>query len=105
SLTLISGFGGSVAVQLFSELNSAVIGASGAIFGMLGAYFSISRTLTGKINPGLLAILGLNLAAGFVLPGISWQAHVGGLVVGAAVAFCFLKWGRRAGSQKEKVAV
>ena len=105
ALTLISGFGGSVAVQLFSELNSAVIGASGAIFGMLGAYFSISRTLTGRVNPGLLAILGLNLVAGFVIPNISWQAHIGGLVVGAAVAFCFLKWGRQRGTQKEKIAV
>jgi membrane associated rhomboid family serine protease len=36
-------------------------------------------------------IIALNLAAGFILPGISWQAHVGGLVVGAAVALVFLR--------------
>ncbi|MGB3414531.1 MAG: rhomboid family intramembrane serine protease [Microbacteriaceae bacterium] len=104
-LTLVSGFGGSLAVQLFAEMNTAVVGASGAIFGMLGAYFAISRKLTGKINQSLIVILGLNLVAGFVLPGISWQSHVGGLLVGAAVAYCFLKWGRQGGSKKEKLAV
>lgn len=90
ALYLISGFGGSVAVLLLAPL-TAVVGASGAIFGLLGAFFVIQRKLGGN-NIQLIVIIVLNLVIGFV-PGlnISWQAHVGGLVAGAAVAFVFLR--------------
>ncbi len=84
-LYALSGLGGAVAVMLISP-ERPVLGASGAIFGLLAAFFVIQRRL-GFSNPTLLVIIALNLGAGFVLPGISWQAHVGGLVVGAAVAF------------------
>jgi membrane associated rhomboid family serine protease len=36
-------------------------------------------------------VLVVNLAIGFVLPGSAWQAHVGGLITGAAVAFVYLE--------------
>lgn len=90
ALYLISGFGGSVAVLLLAP-SSAVLGASGAIFGLLGAFFVIQRRLGGN-NIQLLIVIGINLVIGF-LPGfnISWQAHVGGLIAGAAVAFVYLR--------------
>ena len=89
-LYLMSGFGGSVAVLLLTP-GTPVLGASGAIFGLLGAFFVIQRKFGGNTT-GLLVIIGLNLVAGF-WPGtnISWQAHVGGLIVGAAVAFVYLR--------------
>jgi len=85
ALYLLAGLGGSVAVLLIAPTQT-VIGASGAIFGLLGAFFVIQRRLGGN-NTGLLILIGLNLVIGFI-PGmsISWQAHVGGLIVGAAVA-------------------
>lgn len=85
ALYLIAAFGGSVAVLLIAPMQ-AVVGASGAIFGLLGAFFVIQRRLGGN-NTGLLVLIGLNLVIGFI-PGmsISWQAHVGGLIAGAAVA-------------------
>lgn len=89
ALFLLAGFGGSVAVLLINPL-VAVAGASGAIFGLLGAYFVIQRHLGGS-NVQLLIVIGLNLVIGFVVPGIAWQAHVGGLVVGALVGFIFMK--------------
>ena len=94
ALFLVSGFGGSVAV-LWLAPGSAVVGASGAIFGLLGAFFVIQRRLGGN-NIQLLIVIALNLVIGF-LPGlnISWQAHVGGLVAGAAVAFVFLRTRRQ----------
>lgn len=95
TLFVISGLGGSLAVQLLSAPNVAVVGASGAIYGMLGAYFLIAKQLTGRINPGLIFILGLNLFYGFTVPGISWEAHIGGLVTGALVAVIYLGLGRR----------
>jgi len=64
----------------------AVVGASGAIFGLFGALFVIQRSFGGA-NVQLLIVLALNLVMGFIVPGISWQAHIGGLVVGALVAW------------------
>jgi membrane associated rhomboid family serine protease len=66
-----------------------VLGASGAIFGLMGAYFVIARRLGGN-NTQILIVIGLNLVAGFLIPNVSWQAHVGGLVVGCAVAAIYL---------------
>lgn len=88
TLFLLSGLGGSVAVLWLSPA-AAVIGASGAIFGLFGALFVIQRTFGGA-NAQLLIVLGLNLALGFVVPGISWQAHIGGLVLGALVAWIYV---------------
>ncbi len=89
-LYLLSGFGGSVAVLLIAP-STPVVGASGAIFGLLGAYFVIQRKLGGNATQ-LLIVIGLNLVIGF-LPGtnIAWQAHVGGLIVGAATALVYLR--------------
>ncbi len=89
ALYLLSGFGGSVAVLLIAP-TSAVLGASGAIFGLLGAFFVIQRRLGGN-NLQLIIVIGLNLVIGFVIPNIAWQAHIGGLVVGGIVAFVFLR--------------
>ena len=85
ALYLISGFGGSVAVLLLAP-QGGVLGASGAIYGLFGAFFIIQRKLGGNSGQVILLIV-LNLAIGF-LPGmnISWQAHVGGLVAGALVS-------------------
>jgi membrane associated rhomboid family serine protease len=90
SLYLISALGGSVAVLLIAP-GSVVLGASGAIFGVVAAFFVIQRRM-GINNRGLLIIVVINLVAGFI-PGlnISWQAHVGGLVTGALLAFVFLR--------------
>jgi membrane associated rhomboid family serine protease len=90
ALYLLSGFGGSVAVLLLSP-NTPVVGASGAIFGLLGAFFVIQRRLGGN-NIQLLIVIGLNLVIGFV-PGlnIAWQAHLGGLIAGAVVALVYLR--------------
>ncbi len=90
ALYLVSGLGGSVAVLVLAPV-TPVVGASGAIFGLLGAYFVIQRRLGGN-NVQILIVIGLNLVIGF-LPGtnIAWQAHLGGLIAGAAVAFVYLR--------------
>lgn len=89
ALYLLSGLGGSVAV-LFLSPGAFVLGASGAIFGLLGAFFVIQRKLGGN-SLQLMIVIGLNLVIGFVIPNIAWQAHIGGLVVGGIVAFVFLR--------------
>jgi membrane associated rhomboid family serine protease len=83
-LFFLAGFGGSVAVLWLSPFTT-VVGASGAIFGLFGALFVIQRSFGGA-NVQLMIVLALNLVLGFVVPGIAWQAHVGGLLVGVGVA-------------------
>jgi membrane associated rhomboid family serine protease len=89
ALFLLSGLGGSVAVLLIAP-GTPVAGASGAIFGLLGAFFVIQRHLGGN-NVQLLIVIGLNLAIGFIVPNIAWQAHVGGLIVGGLVSLIFVR--------------
>lgn len=89
TLYLLSGFGGSVAVLLLNP-GGGVLGASGAVFGLMGAFFVIARGLGGNAS-SILVLVGLNLVLGFVIPGISWQAHVGGLITGALTALIFMR--------------
>jgi membrane associated rhomboid family serine protease len=93
ALYLLAAFGGSVAVLLLSP-NVVVVGASGAIFGLLGAFFVVQRRLGGN-STQLVVVIVLNLVIGFIVPGVAWQAHVGGLVVGAGVAALYLATRRR----------
>jgi membrane associated rhomboid family serine protease len=85
ALYMLSALGGSVAVYLFGI---AAVGASGAIYGMFGALFVVSKRL-GFDPRGVLWLIGLNIVITFVVPGISWQGHLGGLVVGTIIAAAF----------------
>jgi membrane associated rhomboid family serine protease len=72
-------------VVWFSDPNAATLGASGAIFGLFGALFAIGFKLGDRgrqLVQANVGILILNLVWSFAVPGISWQAHVGGLVAG-----------------------
>ncbi|MEE1621484.1 rhomboid family intramembrane serine protease [Zafaria sp. Z1313] len=86
ALYLLSGFGGSVAVLMLEDPRIGVVGASGAVFGLFGALLVVMRARGGNFTP-ILVIIGINLVIGFI-PGlnVSWQAHVGGLATGAALA-------------------
>ncbi|MGW3011653.1 rhomboid family intramembrane serine protease [Streptomyces sp. NPDC001219] len=86
ALYLLAGLGGSALSYLLAAQNQPSLGASGAIFGLLGATAVLLRRMKYDMKP-VLILLGLNLAFTFLWPNIAWQAHVGGLVVGAAVAF------------------
>lgn len=77
---IAAALGGSLAVTIATPTGS-VIGASGAVFGLFGAYFVVMRQA--RMNPtSLLVLIGINIVMGFVVPGIAWEAHVGGLLVG-----------------------
>jgi len=91
TLYLVSGFAGSVGVLVLASPYTVVLGASGAIFGLLGALLVIQRGLGGNSRQ-LLVLLGINLVIGFI-PGlnIAWQAHLGGLVGGALMGLIFMK--------------
>jgi membrane associated rhomboid family serine protease len=87
-LFLLSGLGGVVAIDFFSA--GGAIGASGAIFGLLGALVLLYRRY--GYNPMQLIVIGVvNLIYGFVDPTIAWQAHLGGLVIGLIVGATMLR--------------
>jgi membrane associated rhomboid family serine protease len=87
-LYLLSIFGGSVLVLLVGNPIGGVLGASGGIFGLMGAFFVVLRTLGGNAN-SIVGVIAINLVFTFLNSGISWQAHIGGLIVGAGVAFLY----------------
>ena len=87
-LYLFAGLGGSLAVMLWvyadpSTLIVPTVGASGAIFGVLGATVVAFRSAGANVA-SLIALIAINFGIG-LLPGanISWQAHLGGMIVGA----------------------
>lgn len=103
ALYLLAGFGGSVAVILLAP-GATVAGASGAIFGLLGAFFVIQRHLGGN-STQLLVVIALNLLLGFIIPNVAWQAHVGGLIVGCAIAFIYMRTRNRGQKPLQAVLV
>jgi membrane associated rhomboid family serine protease len=88
TLYLVSALGGAVASYAFNAPTVLSVGASGAVYGLLGGTFVVLRRLN-RDTSGVVVILGLNLVLGFVWPGIDWRAHLGGLLVGALQALAF----------------
>ena len=89
TLYLVSALGGAVASYAFSDIRTLSVGASGAIFGLMGALVIAGRRLRYDITQ-VLILLGINVVIGFLQPGVDWRAHLGGLVTGAAVAAVFV---------------
>lgn len=88
ALYVLSALGGSTLSFLVSPPGTLGVGASGAIFGLFGAYYVVLRRLGGETRQVLL-LLGINLGITFAIPIIDWRAHLGGLVTGAALAAAF----------------
>ncbi|MCM3694958.1 rhomboid family intramembrane serine protease [Microbacterium oleivorans] len=89
ALYLLSAIGGSVLVALIAP-GSAVVGASGAVWGLLTAMLIIGRHVGANILP-IAILLGINLVFSFVGAGVSWQSHIGGGLVGLLVGFVFAR--------------
>lgn len=89
-LYLTSIVGGSVAVLWLSDPVVPVVGASGALFGLMAAFFVIIRETGGNASQ-LFGLIAINFALGFFVSGISWEGHLGGLVTGLLIAFVYAK--------------
>jgi membrane associated rhomboid family serine protease len=87
TLYLLAGIGGNVLSYLIAPLNGGSAGASGAIFGVFGAYVVLAHLRRKPMGP-VVALIVINLVLGFS-GNIEWQAHVGGLFVGAVLALAF----------------
>ena len=94
ALYLLSALGGAVGATLLpGTADTAVVGASGAVFGLFAALFVVNRHL-GRQTTQILVLIGINFFIGVFVGGISWQAHLGGLVTGAVIATVLAR-GRR----------
>jgi membrane associated rhomboid family serine protease len=85
---LLSALGGGVFLYYLVPPNQAALGASGAVFGLFGAWFVVSRKL-GTDSRGIIGLIAINLVLGFVVHGIAWQDHIGGLITGALITAAY----------------
>jgi membrane associated rhomboid family serine protease len=86
---LLSAVGGSV-LYYYMVPDGLAAGASGAIFGLFGAWFVVSKRLR-LDSRGIVTLIAINLALSFIWhTTIAWQAHVGGLIVGVVTTAAFV---------------
>ena len=86
---LLSAVGGGVMYYFLAPQNAPAVGASGAIFGLFGAWFVVSRRLRLDTR-GIVALIAINLALSLFLHNIiAWQAHIGGLLTGALLTAAY----------------
>ena len=78
ALYFVAGLAGSAGALV--QTSGVTVGASGAIFGVLGAMAVLEWQATGRIGGNAMTLIVINLALSFAIPGISWGGHVGGLI-------------------------
>jgi membrane associated rhomboid family serine protease len=92
-----SAAAGSAAAFFLGDAAMIAVGASGAVFGLFGAWLYVSwrmrRSAQGRARFNqLLVLLGINLSLPLFISNIAWQAHVGGLAGGLLIAASWAQW-------------
>jgi membrane associated rhomboid family serine protease len=90
-LYFVAGLAGSAGALLQAPLVPS-LGASGAVFGVLGAMALLEWQVTGRLGGQAMPLIVLNLVLGFVISNISWGAHIGGLIGGVLVTLGYAHW-------------
>ncbi len=86
---LLSAVGGGVMFYFLARPNAQGVGASGAVFGLFGAWFVVSRRLRLDTR-GIVVLIAINLALSFFFHNvIAWQDHIGGLLAGALLTAAY----------------
>lgn len=91
-LYIAAGLAGSAGALL--QTPGVTVGASGAIFGILGAMLILEWQATGRLGGNAMTLIVINLVFSFTFSNISWGGHVGGLVGGIISTLAFARWGR-----------
>ena len=92
-LYFVAGLAGSAGALVLTPL-AVTVGASGAIFGILGALLIIEWQTTGRLAGNAMTWIVINLALSFVISNISIGGHVGGLIGGILATLAFASWGK-----------
>jgi membrane associated rhomboid family serine protease len=85
ALYLLSALAGSALVYWASPQFQLTLGASGAIFGLMGGLMVVAFKVHGDVR-GILVWIGINAVFTFTIPNVSWQGHLGGFIGGAVAA-------------------
>lgn len=93
ALYFVSGLAGSAGALLLTAPNRPTVGASGAIFGILGAALVFERQRNYVLGGSALAIIAFNVILSF-RPGISLGGHLGGLAGGVLIGLILSRFGR-----------
>ena len=93
AIYVVAGISGSAGALLVTNAHTATVGASGAIFGLMGALFVLERRGVPLIGP-ILPVLLINLVISLAYPGISIGGHIGGLIGGLLAALGLERFGR-----------
>jgi membrane associated rhomboid family serine protease len=93
ALYIVSGLAGSAGALITTPLG-VTVGASGAIFGILGALLIIEYQQTGSIMGQAAMLILINLAFSFTVAGISVGGHIGGLIGGILSMLAMTRFGR-----------
>jgi membrane associated rhomboid family serine protease len=88
----VSGLAGSAGALWFSTAFDVTVGASGAIFGLIGALLILEYLATGSLMGQAMVLILVNLALTFAVPGISIGGHLGGLAGGVAATYALLRF-------------
>ena len=96
-LYFVSGLAGSAGALL--QTPGVTVGASGAIFGILGAMLIIEWQITGRLAGQAMTWIIINLVISFSFSGISWGGHVGGLIGGILITLAYAHWRDRGRAQ------
>ena len=88
----VSGLAGSAGALVFTNPNQVTVGASGAIFGIMGALLVLEYVATGSFAGQAMSLIVLNLALTFAIPNISVGGHLGGLVGGILSTFALARF-------------
>jgi membrane associated rhomboid family serine protease len=91
-LYLVSGLAGSAGA--LTQTQGVTVGASGAIFGILGAMLILEWQATGRLGGNAMTLIVINLALSFALSNVSIGGHIGGLIGGILATLAFARWGR-----------
>jgi membrane associated rhomboid family serine protease len=88
----VSGLAGSAGALWFSSQFAVTVGASGAIFGLIGALLILEYLATGSLMGQAMVLILVNMAMTFAVPGISIGGHVGGLAGGIVATYGLMRY-------------
>ena len=89
-LYFVSGIAGSAGALALSNPFAVTVGASGAIYGIMGALLVLEYRATGSFAGPALGLIVVNLALSFAIPNISIGGHLGGLAGGILATFALV---------------
>jgi len=88
-LYVVSGLAGSAGALIWSP-NALTVGASGAIWGLMGAALVLEARRVYVFGGQAMGLVVINLVLTFLIPGVSIGGHIGGFIGGAAAILVFM---------------